>query len=332
MPAKSRQYWKCIAPHKARLSGAVPHDELHRLHRRSGGRHLAYAARQFAIIAASSVALFRLDNPLYWVPFAILQGFTFFNMTVLLHEAVHNTIFARRRDTWTRLLGLLYAITSGISASQFTRWHLDHHDNLGSSEDDPKRRWLSPKRNTRLYKLLYCTPVLMVFYFRAAARETGTYPAALRRRIAIERVTTVAIQLAVTAALLHLGGWGPALRVQLIPYLFVFPIAFTLNRLGQHYDIDPAHPLKWATLMRPSRAWDFLFLYSSYHIEHHYFPGVPFYNLRKLHLQLRPLYAELGLVPRTYRELVWGWFVQNHRPHTRWATPSGKAPAGATAR
>ena len=75
-----------------------------------------------------------------------------------------------------RGLGLAYAITSGISASQFTRWHLDHHDNLGSYEDDPKRHWLSPKRNARWYKLLYCTPVLMPLYFRAAASEARTYP------------------------------------------------------------------------------------------------------------------------------------------------------------
>ena len=27
---------------------------------------------------------------------------------------------------------------------------------------------------------------------------------------------------------------------------FVFPVAFTLNRLGQHYDIDPADPAKWS--------------------------------------------------------------------------------------
>ena len=74
-------------------------------------------------------------------------------------------------------------------------------------------------------------------------------------------------------------------------------MAFTLNRLGQHYDIDPTHPLKWSTVMAPSRIWDFLFVYSNYHAEHHYFPSVPFYNLRRLHLRLRPLYARLGLGP-----------------------------------
>ena len=70
--------------------------------------------------------------------------------------------------------------------------------------------------------------------------------------------------------------------------------------------------------MAPSRLWDFLFVYSNYHAEHHYFPSVPFYNLRKLHLRLRPLYAQLGLKPHTYREIVWEWFVRNRAPHTDW--------------
>jgi fatty acid desaturase len=108
------------------------------------------------------------------------------------------------------------------------------------------------------------------------------------------------------------------LRIQIVPYFLVFPVAFTLNRLGQHYNIDPTNPLKWGTVMMPSRLWDFLFVYSNYHAEHHYFPRVPFYNLRKLHLQLRPLYAELGVKRHTYREIVWQWFVKNRAPHTNW--------------
>jgi fatty acid desaturase len=91
---------------------------------------------------------------------------------------------------------------------------------------------------------------------------------------------------------------------------------FTLNRLGQHYDVDPAHPLKWSTVMAPSRLWDFLFVSSNDHAEHHYFPSVPFYNLRKLHRRLRRLYAELGLELHTYREIAWDWFVRNRVPHT----------------
>jgi fatty acid desaturase len=249
-------------------------------------------------------------------------------MTTLLHEVVHNSVFHKTRKGWDRALGLAYAITSGISASQFTRWHLDHHDNLGSYEDDPKRHWLSPKRNARWYKLLYCTPALMPIYFRAAASEARSYEPELRRRIQIERLFTIVVQLSVAAALWSLGGPGPMVRIWLVPYFLVFPVAFTLNRLGQHYNIDPRHPLKWSTLMKPSHFWDFLFLYSNYHLEHHYFPRVPFYNLRKVHLRLRPLYDRVGLTPRTYREIVWQWFVLNRAPHTDWeSVDEGKEAA-----
>jgi fatty acid desaturase len=315
---RSHHYWKQVEAFKAELRDAVPHEELKALHRRSGTRHLAYAARQVAIVAGCGYALWHLTSPLLWIPLVILQGFTFFNMTTLLHEVVHRSVFAAQRPAWERVLGLVYATTSGISASQFTRWHLDHHDNLGSSEDDPKRHWLSPKRNARWYKLLYCTPALIPIYFRAAGRESRSYPRPLRHAIALERTATVLAQLAAAAALAHFGGWGVLLRVWAIPYFLVFPVAFTFNRLGQHYDIDPSHPLKWSTVMAPSRIWDFLFLYSNYHAEHHYFPSVPFYNLRELHLRLRPLYARLGLRPHTYREIAWDWFVRNRAPHTDW--------------
>ena len=329
---KSHHYWKQVADLKQQVRDAIPHAELKELHRRRPAVHLAFAARQFAIVGLCGVALWHLTNPLYWIPLAVLQGFTIFNMTTLLHEVVHNSVFHATRKGWDRALGLAYAITSGISASQFTRWHLDHHDNLGSYEDDPKRHWLSPKRNARWYKLLYCTPALMPIYFRAAASEARSYEPELRRRIQIERLCTIVIQLSAAAALLSFGGPGPMVRIWLVPYFLVFPVAFTLNRLGQHYNIDPSHPLKWSTLMKPSRLWDFLFVYSNYHLEHHYFPRVPFYNLRNVHMRLRPLYERLGLKPHTYREIVWQWFVLNRAPHTDWegaGTPKGPgSPSG----
>ena len=335
---KSRCYWKSLAEFKNELGAAIPIEELRELHRRRPALHLLYAARQFGIIGVCTWGLWNgfgvlnPANPLLWVPLAILQGFTFFNMTTLLHEVVHNGVFPTPRARPERALGLAYAISSGISASQFTRWHLDHHDNLGSYEDDPKRHWLSPKRNARWYKLLYCTPALMVLYFRAAASEGASYEPELQRTIKRERLVTMIVQLSIMGLLVWLGGWGLAARVQLVPYFIVFPVAFTLNRLGQHYNIDPTHPLKWSTLMKASRIWDFLFLYSNYHLEHHYFPRVPFYNLRRVHFRLQPFYARLGVKSHTYREIVWLWFVRNQKPHTNWEDGENARPAPVLAR
>jgi fatty acid desaturase len=307
------------ATFRAELGQALPRDLVRRLHRKEPWRHGAVAVRQFLILGLGAWGLVRFSSPIAWIPLAIIQGFTVFNFTVLLHEAVHHTVFGTRRARLERWISYLYAIPSGISASQFTRWHLDHHAELGSSESDPKRHHLSPSINARWFKLLYCTAALFPIYFRAARRETATYPEALRRTIARERRVSTAAHLVVLAALWWSAGGAAALRAYIVPIFVVFPVAFTLNRLGQHYSIDPGDPAGWSTLMRGHWFWDLAFLNSNYHLEHHYFPGVPFYRLPALQRALTPYYVRKGLRWQTYRSLLWGWFGQNKAPHTDWA-------------
>jgi fatty acid desaturase len=316
---KSHYYSQHAGALRAELGTAVSRDLMRSLHRKQPWRHFAVALRQFAILGLATWALIRFDNPLIWIPLAFVQGFTVFNFTVLLHEVVHHTIFQRKRLMAERVLGFLYAIPSGISASQFTRWHLDHHAELGSDEDDPKRHHLSPKVNARWFKLLYCTPALFPIYFRAARREASTYAADLQAKIKAERWLSMAAHLTALAASWYFFGFYAALRTSIIPVFFIFPIAFTLNRLGQHYDIDPNDPAKWGTLMKGSWFWDFAFLNSNYHLEHHYFPGVPFYRLPELQRALAPFYERKQMRWRTYGELVYGWLIENHAPHTDWS-------------
>jgi fatty acid desaturase len=323
----SHHYARHAVALKAELAEALPTPLLKALHRKSAARHLGVAARQFGFLALATWGLIRFDHPLIWIPLALVQGFTIFNFTILLHEVVHHNVFARPRPALERLLGFLYAIPSGISPSQFTRWHLDHHAGLGSDEEDPKRHHLSPKVNARWYKLLYCTPALFPIYFRAARREAAAYDALLRARIGMERRVSIAAHLAALALVWYVFGSAAAVRTNIVPVFFVFPIAFTLNRLGQHYDIDPEDPAKWGTLMRGHWFWDFAFLNSNYHLEHHYFPGVPFYHLPRLQRALVPFYERRGTRWRTYSQLLYGWFVENRAPHTNWH--DDEVPVGA---
>ena len=316
---KSHHYSQHAAALRTELGRSVPRDALRALHVKRPSRHLLVALRQFAMLALATWGLIAIANPLVWVPLALVQGFTVFNFTVLLHEVVHHTVFEHRHPRLERALAWLYAVPSGISSSQFTRWHLDHHAELGSEEDDPKRHHLSPKINARWYKLLYCSPALFPIYFRAARRESATYPEALQRQIAFERKVSIAGHLAALALIWALFGGAAALRAYVIPVFFVFPIAFTLNRLGQHYDIDPTDPAKWGTLMRGHWFWDFAFLNSNYHLEHHYFAGVPFYRLPALQRELAPFYARRRIRWQTYSGLVYGWLIENRAPHTDWS-------------
>lgn len=316
---------------RAELGRALSRDQMRELHRKAAWRHFVVAVRQFLILGLTTWALVRFSHPLVWIPLVFVQGFTIFNFTVLLHEVVHHTIFEGKRLLAERILGLAYAVPSGISASQFTRWHLDHHAELGSEEDDPKRHHLSPKVNARWFKLLYCTPALFPIYFRAARRESATYPPELQRRIRAERRLALGFHVSAIALLWYFFGLPAALRAHVVPVFFVFPIAFTLNRLGQHYDIDPADPAKWGTLMKGHWFWDFAYLNSNYHLEHHYFPGVPFYRLPSLQRALVPFYQRKRMRWQGYGRLVYGWLVKNHAPHTDWSQSAAERLDGKTA-
>jgi fatty acid desaturase len=304
---------------KAELGEVIPRPLLRDLHLKSPSRHLAITVRQFAMLGVCTWGLIHYSHPLIWIPLALVQGFTVFNFTVMLHEVVHHTVFQRQHPVAERALALLYATPSGISASQFTRWHLDHHAELGSNEDDPKRAHLSPKINARWLKLLYATPALFPIYFRAARLESSTYPAELQRTIGRERWLSMGFHLSALALLFYFYGAAAAIRTSIIPVFFVFPIAFTLNRLGQHYDIDPTDAAKWGTLMKGHWFWDFAFLNSNYHLEHHYFPGVPFYRLPALQRALLPYYEQKRMRWQSYGRLVYGWIVENRAPHTDWS-------------
>ena len=111
----------------------------------------------------------------------------------------------------------------------------------------------------------------------------------------------------------------------------VFPVAFTLNRIGQHYWVDPARPEMWSTLVKSNPFWNFVFLNSNFHLEHHYFPGVPLYRLDELHEILQPFYRERGMKAHGYGDLLWGWFVLNKPPHARWEDAAAGSSAAARA-
>ena len=103
-------------------------------------------------------------------------------------------------------------------------------------------------------------------------------------------IALVLFGVAVMAAIFLLGGWGVLARVYLVPYFLVFPIAFALNRLGQHYAIVPEDPAKWGSVLKPSRWWDFWYLDSAYHLEH----------LERNRPIVKKVMNESGLIPVRY--------------------------------
>lgn len=315
---------------KKRLKETLNHSRLKDLHQVRPWRHFLTVGRLVLATLLCGAALWQTRWPWLWVPAALVQGFNILGYIILLHEQVHECIFRGRYPMLHRLLGLAYAFPAGLSATQFRIWHLDHHNELGSDDDDPKRAHLSPKRNRRWYKLLYCTPALFFIYARAAGTEAATYTPVERRSIRLERLGTIAGHIAFVILLWTVWGGGVVLRVYALPMFLTFPFAFVLNRLGQHYNVDRSDPAKWSTRVDGNPIWHFLFLWSNFHIEHHYYPRVPFYNLPRLNRELHPFFEKNEVPNRTYREILWGWFVLNRKPHTDWDGEAGDGAADTT--
>ncbi len=312
------KWHQASAPLRQEFSELLDLKRIRELHQLSGWRHGLVAFRQFGTAAASAFLIVRFASPWVWVPAAVLLGFMVFSFTVLLHEVVHFAVFRQRRGRRNRLLAWLYAVPSGLSPGQFTRWHLDHHKELGDADKDPKRHHLTPRIVRRWFKALYLTPALFPIYFRAAAREASTYEPGFRARLRRERAVVLGAHFAAMGAIAWVWGAPMLLKLYVAPIFFVFPIAFTINRLGQHYDIEPGDPAAWGTLVKSNPLWDYLFVWSNYHMEHHYFPGVPCYHLAALHKELKPVFDRHPMRVRTYGGLLYDWFVRNKAPHLNW--------------
>ncbi len=310
------------AKHGARihkdLKTYISDEELAKLFERKAWRHFLVTLRLVILTALSVFLAVRYQNPLVWIPAGLLQGFNILGFITLLHEAVHLAIFDKPRRLGHYITGLFYAFPSAISASQFTRWHLDHHIQLGTNDRDPKRAYLTPKIIKRWYKFLYMTPALFPIYAIASTRAAKNYEPALKKKIRNEKIVFYSLHLGILLGLIHLGGFSLLFRVYIFPLFFCFPIAFTINRLGQHYDIDPEEPAKWGTILYGGPVTNLLQVNSNFHLEHHYFPRVPLYNLPALNRKLRPFFDDIGHKPTTYRKLIWMWFVENKIPHTKW--------------
>src|ERR1051325_6537519 len=108
---------------KRDLAAEIPTDELRRLHQKRPLLHALIAVANFAALIAAGVAIMHFDRWYLWLPCALVAGFAVFDFTVLLHEVVHRAVLTQSSDGEYRLLGLLYAVPSGISASQFTKGH-----------------------------------------------------------------------------------------------------------------------------------------------------------------------------------------------------------------
>ncbi len=222
-------------------------------------------------------------------------------MGILMHEALHGNLFRRKRlDGWA---GFLLAAPSGFSMAAYKVAHLNHHRHTRTERDQDD---LSNYTRTRaqyvalFYSWFVIGTVVYMFFVPVKALQMAS-PAA-RRRILLEYALMLAAYAAVIAFAVRSGHVTWLLWYWLLPA----QVATALSNVrtlaehpGTHTEGDALGRTRTVT---SNSVVSFLMLNLNYHLEHHLFPAVPWYNLPRLHTLLAPVYQ--GRKPEIQRSYL----------------------------
>lgn len=82
----------------------IGEENLKKLVKRRAFLHLFYTLRQFIFLLGSSFILFKTNNIFLIISFSSFSGLAIFNFLTLLHEALQNLIFEKKRPFFNKFL------------------------------------------------------------------------------------------------------------------------------------------------------------------------------------------------------------------------------------
>lgn len=229
--------------------------------------------------ASGSILLILACLPCYLVAAASLHGISLFT-----HEAVHGVL--SRNVFWNRILGILCAFPVLQTFSAYKVLHLRHHKHLGHKGDpdhyDNYSRWTWLVFTMHWLRLILGYPIYLVMIPILGYRQ-GTRSD--RRWIVVEVLTLVTLAALVASSPIS---WSTLLNAWLIPMLIINAF-INIRGMSQHTFLEePDDPVQGTRSILTNRLTEFFMCNENYHLEHHLFPRVPWYNLRRLHSALKP--------------------------------------------
>jgi fatty acid desaturase len=216
--------------------------------------------------------------PLYLLAAASLHGISLFT-----HEGVHGVL--DRNPIYNRSLSILCALPVGQNYSAYKVLHLQHHQHLGLPGDPDHygnyTQWTWLQFLMHWGRLIIGYPVYLVAIPILGFRQGNNID---RIWIAIEVILlgliTTALLLSPIDRNLLISGW-------LIPMIFINTMV-NIRGMSQHTGLEHEFDIVLGTrTILTNPVTRFFMCNENYHLEHHLYPGVPWYNLPALHDELK---------------------------------------------
>lgn len=228
----------------------------------------------------------------------IIIGARIHALTILMHDATHfRFLKIRKWNDWISNVLIMYPIFTSIE--RYRANHLKHHQHLNTDHDPDwvakltKREFHFPKTKTRFlftlcsYLVLY-QGILDALWFVKRYGNKGEESGKSSENKSVK----IGFYIILVLILTIFGLWKYYLLFWIIPYLTSFFMFQYIRSVAEHYgELAYEDDLSSSRTVKPTMFEKFFVAphYVGYHIEHHLFPGVPFYNLPKLHKLLMNL-------------------------------------------
>jgi len=259
-------------------------EELHATSHRSLLRGalfvVLYSSSAWAVLVLqagpSGVGALLASVPLYLIAAASLHGISLFT-----HEAVHGVL--SRNKVLNRVLGIACAMPVLQNYSAYKVLHLRHHKHLGHQGDpdhyDNYTRWTWLVFSMHWLRLIVGYPIYIVMIPILGFRQGKPSD---RCWIALEVLLLfIAIGIAFSVT-----PWNVILHAWVIPMILINTMV-NIRGMSQHTFLEePDDPVRGTRSILTNRLTEFFMCNENYHLEHHLFPSVPWYNLKRLHFEI----------------------------------------------
>lgn len=255
---------------------------------------LVMFAAMWAVGGLVVLAGLRESGALHWalrLGGTLMIALALHSLALLMHDGVHHTLFRNR--TLNRAAAAMLGSCVLISAAAYQAMHERHHIFLGDSRDpDEYHNYSGDRRIVWLLhymRLLFGSFLYLIIIPLLVARMAAP---AEKRRVAGEYAFL---------ALIYAGAWiaiphDVLLHAWLIPILPA-GLMFNVRSLAAHGITDPRDPFLASRSIDAAPVVAFFFRNENYHLEHHLFPEIPSYNLRRLHELVFPRMPRAATAP-----------------------------------
>ncbi len=213
-------------------------------------------------------------------------------MDILVHDAAHYRIHKDKRiNDWIGEIFLAYP--NFFSMNQYRKTHMDHHRYL-NTDKDPDPIYL--KKYVEGYRKEGWKPFLMILkdlvglgipdlLLNGPGAVWSPYRGLFspERKLG-EKITLMIFSVALVIGLTWLQLWFYFLVLWVLPRMTVAHVALRIRSMAEHEGAEWENELN-ETRLTEANWFERLWICPckiQYHIPHHLFPSVPFYNLPKL--------------------------------------------------